>query len=1067
MKNHSILTIVFLILPLNFWGQGEGNNWYFGTYAGITFNTSPPSLLNDGQLSTSEGCASVSSKDGSLVFYTDGSTVYDINHNVMPNGTGLFGNPSSTQSSVVCPKPGTYNYSLRRFNAYYIITIEVSNGTSAGGNNGGVRYTEVDMTTNGGLGSVVSSRKNIHLFGTTTIEGANIAKHANGCDYWIIGKEVGTTNIRSYLITSSGVNNTPIISTALSIGAAHVGSIKISSNSKLVCIVNNSTPSVEVYDFDNSTGILTQKFNDNMPFISGYRAYSSEFSPNNNILYTATLNNPTIYQYDLTSSNNSTFVTSRTAIGTTSNTIGYRICALQIAPDGKIYAALQGANRLGAIQNPNILGIGCGYNDNELSIVGNNTNGTAMNVVLGLPAFPSFFIFPNEVQYESANYSVNQYFCNSDSITFRISDTNSVQSVDWYLSPINSPYPSSPSAVTNEYKIPPPASGDYKVLSVVNYACFVDSIIDTISVNALPIASLGADIDSCTNATVSIDATSSTGNSYLWNDGSTSAINSFASTGQYSIKVTDALGCSNYDTVSIAIHEVPNASFTTSSVCLNNQSEFNNQSSISVGSIVSNQWNFGDNNSSTDLNPSNLYANDGSYNVQLIVTSNNNCKDTSVTNHIVLPIPNTNAGFDTTLNCQIDSVILDGSFSSNGPTFDFQWTTMTGNFTSNTTNDSVVIDKNGWYYLTVTNNINNCFTNDSVFVAIDTLAPNFSIGLDSILTCTNPSIVLNALNNQSGNFIYSWTTDTGNIQSGGNTLSPQVNEAGAYYLDVLNTTNQCLSNDSLRINIDTIKPIAISGSDTLINCTFPSIYLSGTGSSNGNYSYLWVTNSGNILNGNTTLFPEINEPGIYTLTVTNDFNGCSTTDQTNVSQNDSAFANILFNQSADSIFSIYSFDENQITYTGNNGPVQWMIDNADLSNDSIINFSFEESGNHQIILELVNSNNGCITYDTTNIIVTHRLIIPSVLSPNADGYNDVFIIRALENYDDNSISIFNRWGESVFNASPYLNDWDGQVNSSNILMGSQVVDGTYFYLLNLSVNGENLIYKGFIEVKRK
>ena len=144
-----------------------------------------------------------------------------------------------------------------------------------------------------------------------------------------------------------------------------------------------------------------------------------------------------------------------------------------------------------------------------------------------------------------------------------------------------------------------------------------------------------------------------------------------------------------------------------------------------------------------------------------------------------------------------------------------------------------------------------------------------------------------------------------------------------------------------------------------------------------------------------------------------------------------------------------------------------MIDNADLSNDSIINFSFEESGNHQIILELVNSNNGCITYDTTNIIVTHRLIIPSVLSPNADGYNDVFIIRALENYDDNSISIFNRWGESVFNASPYLNDWDGQVNSSNILMGSQVVDGTYFYLLNLSVNGENLIYKGFIEVKRK
>ncbi len=96
-------TLLFLILGFGYLAQGEGNNWYFGTYAGLTFNTNPPSLLNDGRLVTTEGCASVSDKNGNLIFYTDGSNVYGSNHLLMPNGTGLYGNPSSTQSFCCMP----------------------------------------------------------------------------------------------------------------------------------------------------------------------------------------------------------------------------------------------------------------------------------------------------------------------------------------------------------------------------------------------------------------------------------------------------------------------------------------------------------------------------------------------------------------------------------------------------------------------------------------------------------------------------------------------------------------------------------------------------------------------------------------------------------------------------------------------------------------------------------------------------------------------------------------------------------------------------------------------------
>ena len=114
----------------------------------------------------------------------------------------------------------------------------------------------------------------------------------------------------------------------------------------------------QVFDFNNNTGVLTFKFSDNAG------GYSLDFSADNNILYSAILNDPNIYQFDLTSPNNAAFQASRPIIGTTLNTIGYRMCALQMAPNGKIYAALQGLDYVGGINFHYILGAGCNYVDN-------------------------------------------------------------------------------------------------------------------------------------------------------------------------------------------------------------------------------------------------------------------------------------------------------------------------------------------------------------------------------------------------------------------------------------------------------------------------------------------------------------------------------------------------------------------------------------------------------------------------------------------------------------------------------------------------------------------------------
>ncbi len=99
--------------------------------------------------------------------------------------------------------------------------------------------------------------------------------------------------------------------------------------------------------------------------------------------------------------------------------------------------------------------------------------------------------------------------------------------------------------------------------------------------------------------------------------------------------------------------------------------------------------------------------------------------------------------------------------------------------------------------------------------------------------------------------------------------------------------------------------------------------------------------------------------------------------------------------------------------------------------------------------------------------IEFEIKVPGGLSPNADNYNDNFVIENLEFFPENELVIFNRWGDIVYEATPYLNDWHGQVNGKMILAGEDVVNGTYFYVLKLDPNNESDIYKGSLELRRK
>src|SRR4051794_7807308 len=101
--------ILFCLCAITSRAQNQTTKWYFGGQAGLDFMGGGPTILTNGMCSPWEGCASIASPAGALLFYTDGITIWNSTHAVMANGSGLFGNSSSTQSGVIVKQPGNAN----------------------------------------------------------------------------------------------------------------------------------------------------------------------------------------------------------------------------------------------------------------------------------------------------------------------------------------------------------------------------------------------------------------------------------------------------------------------------------------------------------------------------------------------------------------------------------------------------------------------------------------------------------------------------------------------------------------------------------------------------------------------------------------------------------------------------------------------------------------------------------------------------------------------------------------------------------------------------------------------
>ncbi|MBS1652901.1 MAG: T9SS type A sorting domain-containing protein [Bacteroidetes bacterium] len=359
-----LICFMFFTLPFVFSGQinpeaKRANHWYFGYKAGIDFSSGVPVVDTSSQMYMQETGSTISDENGNLLFYTNGDTIWNKNHLIMANGTGLINCKSSSQGGLIVRKPSSLNL-------FYIFTNDCEENNCMSG----VHYSIIDMNLNAGLGAVTV--KNVLLYAPST-EKLTSVYHCNNNDIWIVGQTRNSNQFRCYLLTSLGINTTPVLT---NIGYIHnddttpaVGVIDFSPDKQKLAVVYsiyNPHGIEELYDFDASTGLISNL----LVLPPDTSEYGVAFSSDSQKLYIGSgggggIANK-IYQYDLSSNSSSTIISSKTLI--LYSTSNWPTIDLQNGSDGKIYGTRFCLDSVSVINNPNLSGSACNYNNAALSL---------------------------------------------------------------------------------------------------------------------------------------------------------------------------------------------------------------------------------------------------------------------------------------------------------------------------------------------------------------------------------------------------------------------------------------------------------------------------------------------------------------------------------------------------------------------------------------------------------------------------------------------------------------------------------------------------------------------------
>jgi len=508
---------------------------------------------------------------------------------------------------------------------------------------------------------------------------------------------------------------------------------------------------------------------------------------------------------------------------------------------------------------------------------------------------------------------------------------------------------------------------------------------------------LGADSTFCGTIFYTRNA-ANPGSSYEWSTGAVNQSINIIAAGQYFVKVTDVNGCVKSDTININLG-APIV------VDLGNEQNLCEGNSATLDALNNGStflWSDGTTARTLMVGLTGIYS--------VTVRNSDNCEATDQVSIIVAGKPVINMNNSTNIACIDDTVIV-----SSGNTIDTHlWSDGTTSSTTNVTNGHDILT------LTLTNALGCTTTGTALPVNFE----NISVDLNDVhYHCTGTTTILNP-NSIDPNYTYTWQSPGDNIDGGLNTSLDGTHVVTA----LLNIgTKFCSASDSTTLISVDYPTITIEGDS--IACEGESITIDATAVN----SVLW--SDGSTGNQHTVTTSGV----IYASTsLTLNGNTCTTTDSLSMSFD--PFPEVI---KTDPLSHCFEYDHNFTVFTN------IVADNYDWSHSTSTAPIAGVQNQGLYSVKVYNNINCAVTQEIeVNEKCPISLFVPNTFSPNGDGINETFAIVG-HNAETYELTIFNRWGEIVFQSSDGNEHWNGTID------GHIVPQDVYVWMAKITGYDEN------------
>lgn len=491
---------------------------------------------------------------------------------------------------------------------------------------------------------------------------------------------------------------------------------------------------------------------------------------------------------------------------------------------------------------------------------------------------------------------------------------------------------------------------------------------------------------------------------FMWSDSSTASTLTVTTGGTYSLTVTDTSGCTSSDTIVVTYDNGPIVDLGNDTALCAGQSII-----LSGGGTTKLlddfNWSTGQTAPQISVNTTNLYS--------LTVTNEFMC---SGSDSIFIDFVNPQVSITgRTAICDGEPAVLVATpgYAS------YFW------LPTEESNDSIIVTAPGQYTVTVTDSAAGCEGQASITVTVNNATP-IDLG-NHIEICSGDSIIIGQ--SDQSYVSYNWNT------SNADTAFIQVSSPDVYSVTATDV-NGCTTSDSVMLSFFSDNSLEI---EDINACTDFTTNVSVDGSY---LFYNWST-------GDSTSSITITEHGSYSVTVVDSFE-CTYVETFTV--NEVAFEVEAFANPNE----IELEETSTLGVTGNgsgNYGYVWTADPEDLTLiDQNIAAPSVSPENPQTIYTVVvtDSTSGCISSDTTLLLVNSGFALPNAFAPNGGSANNQYF-DVIGNVTIKTFQIFNRWGEMVYNNNTPLTGWDGKYNGNDQPVGTYI-----YYVVILDASGEEL-----------